>query len=195
MNKDLYKIVLLGDGGVGKSCLTIQLTQNQFVNEYDPTIENSYRKVINVDSEPCVMDILDTAGQEEYRVLQDQYIHRGEGFMILYSITSKHSFDLVSKFHHKIHVVKDEEEYFPMVIVGSKCDLEDSREVSTEEGKELAKKFRCPFFETSAKVRTNVEESFIEVVREIKKRRWALNPPPKPVKGTQGKTPRSCVLF
>jgi len=112
--------------------------------------------------------------------------------MILYSITSKHSFDLVSKFQHKIHVVKDEEEYFPMVIVGSKCDLEDSREVSTEEGRELAKKFRCPFFETSAKVRINVEESFIEVVREIKKRRAALNPPVKPPREKPG---RSCFIL
>jgi len=162
---------LKGDGGVGKSCLTIQLTQNQFVHEYDPTIENSYRKQVEVDGSVCVMDILDTAGQEEYRVLQDQYIHRGEGFVVMYSITSRASFELVTKFQQKIFMVKDEEEYYPMVIVGNKCDLEDQREVTTDEGADLAKTIGCPFFETSAKTRINVEESFMEVVREIRKRR------------------------
>eukprot|EP01126_Amoeba_proteus_P050255 TRINITY_DN5923_c0_g1_i5.p1 TRINITY_DN5923_c0_g1~~TRINITY_DN5923_c0_g1_i5.p1 ORF type:complete len:112 (-),score=14.39 TRINITY_DN5923_c0_g1_i5:742-1077(-) len=92
------------------------------------------------------MDILDTAGQEEYRVLQDQYIHRGEGFIILYSITSKASFELVTKFQQKIYMVKDEDQYYPMVIVGNKCDLNDSREVSTQEGKSLAINLGCPFF-------------------------------------------------
>jgi len=170
-NKNLYKIVLLGDGGVGKSCLTIQLTQNQFVHEYDPTIENSYRKQVEVDGNISVMDILDTAGQEEYRVLQDQYIHRGEGFVVMYSVTSRASFELVTKFQQKIFMVKDEEEYFPMVIVGNKCDLDDQREVTKDEGEELAKTIGCPFFETSAKTRINVEECFMECVREIRKRR------------------------
>jgi len=163
--------VLLGDGGVGKSCLTIQLTQAQFVHEYDPTIENSYRKQVEVDGAVCVMDILDTAGQEEYRVLQDQYIHRGEGFLIIYSVTSRASFELVTKFQQKIFMVKDEDEYFPMVIVGNKCDLDDQREVTPEEGLELAKTIGAPFFETSAKTRVNVEAAFMECVREIRRRR------------------------
>ena len=74
--------------------------------------------------------------------------------------------------------------------MGSKCDLEEHREVSVDEGKELARKFKCPFFETSAKARLNVEESFSEVVRQIKKRRQQNNPTPAPVKDR-----RSCVLF
>jgi len=170
--KNLYKIVLLGDGGVGKSCLTIQLTQAQFVHGYDPTIENSYRKSAEVDGAVCVMDILDTAGQEEYRVLQDQYIHRGEGFLIIYSISSRASFELVLKFQQKIFMVKDEDKYFPMVIVGNKCDLPiNEREVTLAEGQELAKRVGAPFFETSAKTRVNVEECFVECVREIRRRR------------------------
>jgi len=189
----MYKIVLLGDGGVGKSCLTIQLTQSQFMHEYDPTIENSYRKPMAIDGESCVLDILDTAGQEEYRVLQDQYIHRGEGFVILYSITSRVSFDLVPKYQQKIFMVKDEDDYYPMVIVGNKCDLNESREVSAEQGKNLAVSLKCPFFEASAKSRTNVEECFAECVREIQKRRTRENP-------QAARTPRKtggggCSLF
>ena len=181
--------MLLNDRGKGKSCLTIQLTQNQFVHEYDPTIENSYRKQVEVDGNISVMDILDTAGQEEYRVLQDQYIHRGEGFVVMYSVTSRASFELVTKFQQKIFMVKDEEEYFPMVIVGNKCDLDDQREVTKDEGEELAKTIRCPFFETSAKARINVEECFIECVREIRKRRdenggVPPNPPTKKDRNT-----------
>ena len=67
----MHKVVVLGDGGVGKSCITIQFTQNQFVKEYDPTIENSYRKQVTIDDNSIMLDILDTAGQEEYAVSSD----------------------------------------------------------------------------------------------------------------------------
>ena len=77
-----YKLVVVGAGGVGKSALTIQLIQNQFMEEYDPTIEDSYRKQVVVDKEACHLDILDTAGQEEYSAMKDQYMRTGEGFLI-----------------------------------------------------------------------------------------------------------------
>jgi len=165
----LCKIVILGDGGVGKSCITIQLTQNIFVSEYDPTVENSYRKQVVVDDEPMMLDILDTAGQEDYSILRDQYIRTGQGFLIVYSITSAVTFKGVPDLRQKILGVKDEEEY-PMILVGNKCDLEKERSVTVAEGQELAKSFSIPFFETSAKARINIEECFYELVREI--RRW-----------------------
>jgi len=165
----LYKIVILGDGGVGKSCLTIQFTQNHFVREYDPTIENSYRKQITIDEEACILDILDTAGQEEYSVMRDQYINSGQGFMLVYSITSKSTFKSLADLREKILQVKDCD-HFPIVVVGNKCDLEKERQVSTQEGKELTTSWGCPFMEASAKSRTNVEEAFKAVVREIRKR-------------------------
>jgi len=165
----LCKIVILGDGGVGKSCITIQLTQNIFVSEYDPTVENSYRKQVVVDDEPMMLDILDTAGQEDYSILRDQYIRTGQGFLIVYSITSTVTFKGVPELRQKILGVKDEEEY-PMILVGNKCDLEKERSVTVAEGQELAKSFSIPFFETSAKARINIEECFYELVREI--RRW-----------------------
>lgn len=67
-----YKLVIVGGGGVGKSALTIQLIQNHFIDEYDPTIEDSYRKQVTIDEETCLLDILDTAGQEEYSAMRDQ---------------------------------------------------------------------------------------------------------------------------
>eukprot|EP01121_Diplochlamys_sp_Union-15-3_P011870 TRINITY_DN3480_c0_g1_i2.p1 TRINITY_DN3480_c0_g1~~TRINITY_DN3480_c0_g1_i2.p1 ORF type:complete len:207 (-),score=41.17 TRINITY_DN3480_c0_g1_i2:47-628(-) len=166
----LYKLVIVGDGGVGKSALTIQLTQNHFVHEYDPTIENSYRKQVEIDNESCMLDILDTAGQEEYSAMRDQYIRTGQGFLIVYSVAAKSSFEAVTNFREQILRVKDEDDY-PMIILGNKCDLE-SREVTVQEGQDLAKSVHCPFLETSAKARINVEEAFYEVVREIKK--WSL---------------------
>merc|ERR1712137_1153044 len=69
-----YKLVIVGGGGVGKSALTIQLIQNHFIDEYDPTIEDSYRKQVTIDDETCLLDILDTAGQEEYSAMRDQYM-------------------------------------------------------------------------------------------------------------------------
>ncbi|GAM21906.1 hypothetical protein SAMD00019534_050810 [Acytostelium subglobosum LB1] len=170
----LLKLVIVGDGGVGKSALTIQLTQNQFIAEYDPTIENSYRKQVIIDEEVYMLDILDTAGQEEYSAMRDQYIRSGRGFLIVYSIGSRASFEAVTSFRDQILRVKDLSTY-PMVIVGNKVDLPDKdRKVSTLEGKELSKSFGAPFLESSAKSRVNVEEAFFTLVREIKK--WSNNP-------------------
>lgn len=164
----LYKLVILGEGGVGKSALTIQLTQNHFITEYDPTIENSYRKQVNIDDETCMLDILDTAGQEEYSAMRDQYIRSGQGFIIVYSITSKSSFDNLTSFHDQILRVKDEDS-FPVVILANKCDLEKDREVTTMEGKSFADAIGAPFYETSAKNRINVEEGFYQLVRQVRK--------------------------
>merc|ERR1711871_1732508 len=163
-----YKIVVVGGGGVGKSALTIQLIQNNFIEEYDPTIEDSYRKQVTIDDETCLLDILDTAGQEEYSAMRDQYMRTGQGFLCVFAITSRSSFDEITSFREQILRVKDEDKV-PMVLAGNKCDLEDERQVTTAEGQDLAKSFACPFFETSAKSRINVEEAFYDLVREIRK--------------------------
>ena len=91
--------------------------------------------------------------------MRDQYIRTGQGFLCVYSITSRSSFEAITNFREQILRVKDEETY-PIVVVGNKCDLEKDREVSTVEGRELAKSFNAPFAETSAKARINVEEAF-----------------------------------
>jgi GTPase KRas len=163
-----YKLVIVGGGGVGKSALTIQLIQNQFIDEYDPTIEDSYRKQVSIDDETCLLDILDTAGQEEYSAMRDSYMRTGQGFLCTYAITSRTSFDEITTFREHILRVKDEDSV-PMVLIGNKCDLEDERQVSTAESQDLAKSFGCPIYECSAKARINVEDAFYQLVREIRK--------------------------
>jgi len=162
------KICVLGDGGVGKTALTIQLCSNHFVEEYDPTIEDSYRKQVVIDDKVTMLEILDTAGQEEFTALRDQWIRDCEGFVIVYAITMRRSFEQIPQFKEQVLRVKDVDK-IPMVLVGNKCDLEHQREVSAVEGQELAKAFGAIFKETSAKLRTNVEEAFYDLVRAIRK--------------------------
>jgi len=165
-----YKVVLIGDGGVGKSALTIQLTQNHFITDYDPTIENSYRKALDVDGVTCMLDILDTAGQEELSAMRDQYIRSGQGFLIVFSVQSRGSFESIDRFREQILRVKDEANYYPMVVCGNKCDLPlNMREITKEQAENHLRNLGIKYFETSAKEKINVIESFTEVIREIRK--------------------------
>ncbi|KAK3703086.1 RAS2 protein [Vermiconidia calcicola] len=188
----LYKLVVLGDGGVGKTALTIQLCLNHFVETYDPTIEDSYRKQVQIDNQSCMLEVLDTAGQEEYTALRDQWIRDGEGFVLVYSISSRSSFTRIQKFHHQIQRVKESAAAgsptfpgsplsqtmggaflgpAPVMLVGNKCDRVTEREVSTQEGSALAKQLGCDFVEASAKHCINVEKAFYDVVRQLRRQR------------------------
>ncbi|KAJ7225159.1 ras family-domain-containing protein [Mycena rebaudengoi] len=162
-----YKLVVVGGGGVGKSALTIQFIQSHFEIDYDPTIEDSYKKQCVIDDEVALLDVLDTAGQEEYGAMREQYMRSGEGFLLVYSITSRDSFKEISTFHQQILCVKDQDS-FPVIVVANKCDLEYERQVGMNEGRDLAKHFGSKFIETSAKQRINVDEAFINLVREIR---------------------------
>eukprot|EP01121_Diplochlamys_sp_Union-15-3_P010840 TRINITY_DN3088_c0_g1_i2.p1 TRINITY_DN3088_c0_g1~~TRINITY_DN3088_c0_g1_i2.p1 ORF type:complete len:209 (-),score=39.28 TRINITY_DN3088_c0_g1_i2:26-622(-) len=198
MTTAMYKLCVLGDGGVGKTALTIQLCQNHFVEEYDPTIEDSYRKQVRIDEKPCVLEILDTAGQEEFTALRDQWIREGEGFIIVYSITSKSSFNQVSSFHRQMCQVKEEKfsTKIPLIVVGNKCDLEGEREVPTHEGKLLAESLGGGFYETSAKFRQNVDEIFYSLVRSIRASTEKASPAPSlKVKKTKKKWLKRCKII
>ncbi|VVC27640.1 Hypothetical protein CINCED_3A012564 [Cinara cedri] len=123
-----YKLVVVGGGGVGKSAITIQFIQKYFVTDYDPTIEDSYSKQCVVDDVPAKLDILDTAGQEEFSAMREQYMRSGEGFLLVFSVADKTSFNEMEKFHRQILRVKDRDE-FPMLMVGNKADLSSQRMV------------------------------------------------------------------
>eukprot|EP01100_Stratorugosa_tubuloviscum_P002327 TRINITY_DN1542_c0_g3_i1.p1 TRINITY_DN1542_c0_g3~~TRINITY_DN1542_c0_g3_i1.p1 ORF type:complete len:186 (-),score=54.19 TRINITY_DN1542_c0_g3_i1:113-670(-) len=163
----VYRIVIVGEGGVGKSALTIKLISNYFVEEYDPIIEDSYRKAVVIDNESCVLDILDTAEQAEYSAMKDEYMRTAQGFLCVYSIDCNHSFSQINKFRQSILTIKQCDK-IPIVLIANKCDLLDDRQVSKIDGQALAKRFGVPFFETSAKTNTNIEQSFYELVREIR---------------------------
>lgn len=170
---------------------------NHFVETYDPTIEDSYRKQVVIDQQSCMLEVLDTAGQEEYTALRDQWIRDGEGFVLVYSISSRSSFARIQKFHHQIQRVKESAGAgsptypgsplsqtmgsfgpAPVMLVGNKCDRVTEREVSTQEGSALAKQLGCEFVEASAKNCINVESAFFNVVRQLRRQR-AGGPPPR----------------
>jgi small GTP-binding protein len=125
---------------------------------------------VALDGQSCMVEVLDTAGQEEYTSLRDQWIRDAEGTMLLYSISSRSSFVRLKRFYNQIKRVKNDDQ-FPVLVVGNKIDRMDEREVSTAEGLALANKLGCRFMEFSAKTYTNVEESFFDLVRQVKKYR------------------------
>ncbi|EMP35998.1 Cold shock domain-containing protein E1 [Chelonia mydas] len=186
-----YKLVVVGAGGVGKSALTIQLIQNHFVDEYDPTIEDSYRKQVVIDGETCLLDILDTAGQEEYSAMRDQYMRTGEGFLCVFAINNSKSFADINLYREQIKRVKDSDDV-PMVLVGNKCDL-PTRTVDTKQAQELAKSYGIPFIETSAKTRQGVEDAFYTLVREI--RQYRMKKLNSSEDGNQGCMGLSCIVM
>jgi len=171
LNKEYdLSIVLAGFGGVGKSAVTIQFLHNRFLDEYDPTIEESYSKHIVVDSIPTYVQIIDTAGQEEYQQLRDQSLSIGDCYLLVYDITSKASFDDLTKIRTNILRMRNAETSgFPIVVIGNKCDLESYRQVSKEEVKKKCAIWAIPFLETSAKSRINIEESFIACIMATRK--------------------------
>jgi GTPase KRas protein len=131
-------------------------------------LEDSYHKQCIIDEEVALLDVLDTAGQEEYIAMREQYMRPREGFLLVYSITSRDSFEEIDTFHQQILRVKDQD-FFPIVVVGNKCDLEFERQVGMSEGRDLARHLGCKYVETSAKLRLNVDEAFATLVREIRK--------------------------
>ncbi|XP_022915092.1 ras-related protein Rap-2a [Onthophagus taurus] len=161
-----FKVVVLGSGGVGKSALTVQFVSGCFMEKYDPTIEDFYRKEIEVDSSPCVLEILDTAGTEQFASMRDLYIKNGQGFVVVYSLTNHQTFDDIQNMKETITRVKGNERV-PILLVANKVDLEHQREVQFHEGECLAVGWGCPFIEASAKNKTNVNEVFAEIVREM----------------------------
>ncbi|XP_074129116.1 GTPase NRas-like [Sminthopsis crassicaudata] len=165
----IYKLVVMGTCCVGKSALTIQLIKNRFVTEYDPTIEDSYRRQAVVDEEPCQLDILDTMGMEEYYYpLRDQFIHWGEGFLFVYAVNDFNSFKSMNAFWDHLRRLKDTD-HVPMVLVANKVDV-TKRLVDPTLGKAVARSFGVPFVETSAKTGQGVEQAFHELVREIRRK-------------------------
>lgn len=180
-----YNLVLLGDFGSGKTALANQVSINTrgnsptsnnlskfihsiFDDVYDPFIEQPMSKICTIDKEHTLLRILDAASQEVYPALSQQEIRTGEGFMLVFSVTSRHQFDRILPFQSQIRQVKDKD-HFPMIIVGTNCSQISARQVGYEEGMRLALKLGCAYVETDAKDCINVGGAFHGIVREIRR--------------------------
>ncbi|CAG9995897.1 unnamed protein product [Clonostachys byssicola] len=161
-----FHVVVLGAGGVGKSCLTAQFVHNEWIESYDPTIEDSYRTQIQVDGRQVVLEILDTAGTEQFVAMRDLYMKTGQGFLLVFSITSASSLDEMCSLRDEIIRIKDDANV-PIVIVGNKADLEESRAVPRAKGFSISQRWEAPYYEASARTKTNVEEVFIDLCRQM----------------------------
>ena len=161
-----YKVVMLGSGAVGKSAITVQMVSGHFLSSYDPTIEDSYRTTININNKDIILNIIDTAGQEEFYALRDQYMRSGDGYIIVFSITSVTSFLEVNAIKEQLNMVLDVDNntLIPIILVGNKCDLEEYRQVHSSDAQRLAKEWKVKYFETSAKNKTNINRIFEELI-------------------------------
>lgn len=166
----LHKVIMVGSGGVGKSALTLQFMYDEFVEDYEPTKADSYRKKIAIEGQEGQIDILDTAGQEDYAAIRDNYFRSGEGFLCVFSITERESFLATQDFRDQILRVKGADsstDNVPFILVGNKSDLTGRRQVSLKEAEELANNWRVQYVETSAKTKHNVDAIFYGVVKQI----------------------------
>eukprot|EP00800_Vazella_pourtalesii_P009420 TRINITY_DN2369_c1_g1_i1.p1 TRINITY_DN2369_c1_g1~~TRINITY_DN2369_c1_g1_i1.p1 ORF type:complete len:193 (-),score=40.28 TRINITY_DN2369_c1_g1_i1:220-798(-) len=176
-----FKLVVVGSGAVGKSALTLQFVQSEFIEEYDPTIEDTFRRQCAIDDQVVMLDILDTAGQDEFSAMREQFFQYGEGFLLVYSIIDRQSFQEIEKLNNHINRVKNKDN-LPKILVGNKGDLASQRVVSALEGDALAAKLGIKYLEGSAKHNVNVDRAFHEVVRLIRTYRDNEKKEKKPVK-------------
>ncbi|KAL1958318.1 hypothetical protein VTO42DRAFT_4635 [Malbranchea cinnamomea] len=163
------KIAIVGSRAVGKSSLTVRFVEGTFVETYYPTIENTFSRPLKYKGQDFVTEIVDTAGQDEYSILNSKHFIGIHGYMIVYSVSSRQSFDMVRVIRDKIlnHLGA---EWVPLTLVGNKSDLQpEMRQISSEEGKKMAEEFNCAWTEASARNDTNVVKAFELMIGEIEK--------------------------
>ena len=161
------KLVILGKSLVGKSALTYRFINDQFPKEHDTTIEDQYKINMTIDGYNCLLEILDTAGQDDYQSMLETWINFGSGFLLVYAIDDVESFAEAKKKYDKLVYIKGEDA-FSCILVGNKCDLgDDLRKVPTNEAEEFANSKGIPFVESSALNKINVKESFTKVVHDL----------------------------
>ncbi|KAM9375011.1 ras-related protein Rab-8B [Phaethornis superciliosus] len=162
----LFKLLLIGDSGVGKTCLLFRFSEDAFNTTFISTIGIDFKiRTIELDGKKIKLQIWDTAGQERFRTITTAYYRGAMGIMLVYDITSEKSFDNIKNWIRNIeeHASSDVER----MILGNKCDMNEKRQVSKEKGEKLAIDYGIKFLETSAKSSINVEEAFFTLARDI----------------------------
>lgn len=162
----LFKLVLIGDSGVGKSCLLLRFADDNFTDSYISTIGVDFRfRTVTIDEKVVKLQIWDTAGQERFRTITHNYYRGAHGIALVYDVTHAGSFENIRKWIQDVHTYA--ESSVNIVLIGNKCDLSDKRVIDTEKGREIAKEYGIEFFETSAKADINVQEAFAVLVRKV----------------------------
>ncbi|KAK4304153.1 hypothetical protein Pmani_015326 [Petrolisthes manimaculis] len=162
------KVAVMGYRSVGKSSLCIQFVDGQFVDSYNPTIENTFTKKLKVRGQEYGLELVDTAGQDEYSIFPAQYSMNIHGYVLVYSITSEKSFEVAQIIYDKILDMMGKVTV-PVVLVGNKTDLHVERVVTTDAGRRVADKWKAVFLETSSKQHESVSDIFTRVILEIEK--------------------------
>ncbi|KAI0628515.1 ras-domain-containing protein [Trametes polyzona] len=179
-----YSMVVLGAGGVGKSALIVRYGKNTFLDRYDPTVEEEYEVTVEYEEKrshahtaQCdairrrtKLQIIDTAGVEQFTDINESYIENGQGFVLVFSLTQEATLKDVDHIRQQIYRIKGGEQDIPIVVVGTKMDLTGEREVSSETMQELAVKWSLPIYETSAKKGWHVNEVFNHLLSRMRKR-------------------------
>ncbi|XP_033625872.1 ras-related protein Rab-31-like [Asterias rubens] len=161
-----WKICLVGDTGVGKTCVALRFYQDRFTGTV-PTIGYAFmEKELAVDDVPHVFNLWDTAGQERYRSLARGFFRRASAMVLVYDITNLQSFEVLGKYWIR-STQRGAPENVALAIVGNKCDVEDERQVSTEEAEEFAKTHDAVFMEVSAKSGANIHSLFEKIARRL----------------------------
>lgn len=163
----LFKLLLIGDSGVGKTCLLFRFSEDAFNNTFISTIGIDFKiRTIELDGKKIKLQIWDTAGQERFRTITTAYYRGAMGIMLVYDITNDKSFDNIKNWIRNIEEHASQE--VEKMVLGNKCDMNDRRQVSKERGEQLAVEYGIKFMETSAKASINVEEAFFMMARDIK---------------------------
>ena len=180
------KLAVLGQTLVGKSALTYRFISDKFPTEHDTTIEDQYKINTTIDEHNCRLEILDTAGQDDYQSMLDTWINFAEGLVLVYSIDDSESFESLKDKYDRV-VKNKSDDVYSVIIVGNKCDLEDKRKVTKEEGESYAKSKGVDFMEVSALKTINVKETFVKLAHNLLEK--------KVTQKTEAGGDKCCIIF
>jgi len=162
----LFKYIIIGDTGVGKSCLLLQFTDKRFQPVHDLTIGVEFgARMVQIDNRQIKLQIWDTAGQESFRSITRSYYRGAAGALLVYDITRRETFNHLTRWLEEAR--QNANQSMVIMLIGNKSDLDHRRQVSKEEGEKFAKEHGLIFLETSAKTAANVEEAFINTAQKI----------------------------
>ncbi|XP_022067591.1 ras-related protein Rab-15-like [Acanthochromis polyacanthus] len=162
----LFRLIMLGDSGVGKTCMLRRFTESEFDPSHISTIGVDFKmKTVEIDGVKVRVQIWDTAGQERYQTITKQYYRRAQGIIFVYDITSESSFQHIEKWSSDVD--ENALDKVQTILVGNKSDEEHRRKVTKDQGSKLAETFGMEFFETSASTNSNISESFLRVTELV----------------------------